>query len=387
MVFRTRQTINGERAVFFTHIYPVFAALLLCIGALSAQDAKKPSPSLILESANSNENTYTNGEFVSVLRDNVVFSYDDITIKSDEATWWRNQGIISFRNNIRVERGTALLTCNSMRFTKNSNLLTATGNFHYTDIKENTQITGEQAVYNIKQKLFTLQGTPKLVNFDTASAETLTIAGLKMSYTDSLKLATVTDSVRITKGKLLAKSRQAFYSTKDNSAQLRGKPVIMYESHEVSGDSVDLSFGDKKLQSASIYGHSHGVYIDTGSGKDTAFTHIWGDSLYIAVSDSGNFDSLWAFGKAQTKYYLSSNTDQVSEASGKTMLMSFGDNSNVNNVKIWGNARSKYHIEEKNNKGTNEASGDSITVVFRRGKAQMLTLVGSARGIYFPRDL
>lgn len=363
--------------------------ILFCgISVLLASPKQKPSPTLVLKSANSNENTYTNGEFVSVLRENVVFAYDDITISSDEATWWRNQGIISFKDNIKVKRGASILSCDRMHFTKNSNQLTASGNFHYVDTLERTQLLGNDAVYHMDSRIFYLKGKPRLLHFDTAAADTLTITGLKMSYTDSLKQATVQDSVCITKGKLISRCGLAHFYTEKNIAFLRRDPHVNFESHKLTGDSIDLVFGDKKLKNASICGHAHGIYIDsTSDGKDTAYTNIWGDSLYISVSDSVSFDSLWAFGKAQTKYYLSNSPELVSEASGKTMLMAFESNGNVKNVKIWGNARSKYHIEEQRNKGTNEASGDSITVTFKKGRASMLTLVGSSRGIYFPRDL
>jgi hypothetical protein len=107
----------------------------------------------------------------------------------------------------------------------------------------------------------------------------------------------------------------------------------------------------------------------------------------MSVSDSGDLDSLWSFGKAQSKYYLSSRSDYVDEASGKKMMMSFATDGNVDNVKIWGNAKSKYHIDEDKSSGTNEASGDSITVKFHKGKATQLTLTGRSRGKYYPRDL
>ena len=45
---------------------------------------------LVLESANSNENTFSGGEFVHPERQ-CFFTYDDIRIRSDEATWWRNE--------------------------------------------------------------------------------------------------------------------------------------------------------------------------------------------------------------------------------------------------------------------------------------------------------
>ncbi len=155
----------------------------------------------------------------------------------------------------------------------------------------------------------------------------------------------------------------------------------------MTGDSINLYFDDRRLKSASVSGHSHGIYIDTSeNGVDTSYTHIWGDSMFISVSARSGFDSLWSFGKALTKYYLSNSPDLVSDAGGRVMCMSFENSGDVRDVKIWGNARSRYHIEESNDKGTNESSGDSITVTFKNGRAKLLTLVGSARGIYFPRD-
>ena len=349
---------------------------------------QKKSPTLVLESANSNENTYNNGEFVSILRGNVNFSYDDISIRSDEATWWRNQGIVSFRNNVQVTRGSSKLSCDRMHFTKANNLLTASGRFKFIDTVEQAQLLGKEAEYHLDSRYFQLKGNPKMIRYDTATAETLTITGLQMSYIDTLKKAIVTDSVRITKGKLFSKCKYAHYFTDINSAQLRVAPSVTYEMHRVSGDSIDLQFGKESLKSAVIMGNAHGAYVDTGGASaDTAFTNVWGDSLYMSVSDSGNLDSLWVYRKAVSKHYVSSTPELVNEASGKVMLMSFGVDGKANNVKIWGNARSTYFIEEKDSKGTNQASGDSITVAFKRGKASILTLAGSARGIFFPRDL
>ena len=368
----------------------VMLAALFPWGASFGEEKPKTNknPTLILQSANSNENRYSNGEFISVLRGRVVFLYDDITIRSDEATWWRNEGRVNFSNNIRITQKSQTLTCDKMHFTKQTNRIDASGHFRYRDSVEHAVMTGEKASYRIDTKYFTLDGKPKLVRFDTASAETLIITGRAMLYNDSLKQAKVTDSVTITKGILLARCERAVYFTERNEACLRKQPRVTYDIHEVVGDSIDLRFGKEALRSASVYGNAHGVYIDTaGKAGDTAFTHVWGDSLYMSVADSGYLDSLWVNGKAISKYYTASAPDLVNQANGKVMLMSFGRNGDVDQVKIWGNARSTYFIEEKDSRGVNEASGDSITVEFRRGKAVFLNLAGSARGIFFPRDL
>jgi len=346
---------------------------------------QKPPPSLILESANNNESSLSNGEFISILRGNVVFVYDDIRIRSDEATWWRNKGAVMFNNNIKVVRGRQQLTCRKMNFAKENNLLAATGNFDFFDSTEQSRLRGDDAEYRITSRNFRIKGHPVLIRYDTACGETLTINSLSMYYVDSLKRATATDSVRIRKGILFATCRLAHYWTKTNTAFLRGTPEIRYGIHHVSGDSMNLNFSKESLRDASVVGSSHGVYADTSSGKrgDTAYTHLWGDSLYMAVSDSGRLDVLWTIGKASSNNFRTSEPAIANTASGKIMMLGFGSDGNVKNLKIWGNARSTYFVDDPNGRGCNEVSGDSVAVLFSQGKTRFVRLAGSTRGLYY----
>jgi hypothetical protein len=275
-----------------------------------------------------------------------------------------------------------------MNFNKNNSLLTASGNFTFIDTLEQAQLSGNEAEYNLEEKRFFLRGNPRLIRYDTSTAETLTISGTTMSYSDSLKRATVSDNVSITKGKLVSKCAVAHYFTEQNIAWLRKKPTVDYDRSFVDGDSINLFFGDEALKKAIVYGNAHGIYTEVMAGKsDTTFTHIRGDSLVLMVSDSGVIDSLWTYGKARSEYYSTSDPNIINQASGKVMIMAFGPRGAVTNVKVAGNARSRYFIEEQNSKGINEASGDSIMVTFSNGKASQLTLSGAARGIYIPQDL
>lgn len=272
-----------------------------------------------------------------------------------------------------------------MNYTKETGLLTASGRFNFYDSLEQTRLLGNEGVYHLDKREFTLSGNPKFLRYDTASAETLVITGIQMSYLDSLKRATVSQNVNISKGKLNSICKFAHFFTKDNFAQLREAPIVKYEANTVNGDSIDLKFGKEALKNAIVMGKSHGLYVDTTSPKgDSALTHIWGDSLIMTVNDSGVLDSLWAFGKALSKNYATSDPNAVNEASGKKMMLSFAKDGNVDRVKIWGNARSIYFIEERDSRGRNEATGDSIAVSFLNGKAKKLSLWGAARGIYFP---
>jgi len=369
-------------AIFLSVYFVVLSPLVY-----AATKEQKNVP-LILKSANSNENMYTNGEFISILKGNVIFLYDDITIRSDEATWWRNEGKVDFRNKVRVTQKAQVLTCDRLNFTKENNQIDAFGHFYFRDTTERTDLSGDKATYLLEKKVFTLTGSPKLVRYDASTAETLTIVGKKVTYVDSTKLATVNEKVVITKGKLVSKCDRAQYQTETNIAYLRVKPFVNFDISELVGDSIDLYFGNETLRSASIFGNAHGIYIDTsGATKDTAFTHVWGDTLFMSLSDTGSLDSLKVHGKAISKYFTAQDKESADEARGKAMRIEFGSDGNVSTVKIWGNARSTYHIEETDSRGINEADGDSITVTFRNGKAAALNLAGSARGKFFPSDL
>lgn len=366
-------------------LIPALCVIIIVTISSAGPNTVKPPPSLILESANSNENSFSNGEFVSVLRGNVVFVYDDIRIRSDEATWWRKKGAVSFKNNIKVVRGRQQLTCRRLNFTKENNLLTASGNFDFYDSTERSRLCGDDAEYRVTSRNFRIKGNPVLIRYDTACKETLTINSVSMLYVDSLKRATATDSVRIRKGILFSTCHLAHYFTKENTALLRGKPEICYGIHRISGDSINLNFSRESLRNASVVGSSHGVYADTSGGRsgDTAYTHIWGDSLYMAISDSGRLDVLWAIGKASSKNFRNSEPSIANTASGKIMLLGFGNDGNVKHLKIWGSARSTYFVDDKSGRGCNEVSGDSVAVLFSQGKTRFVTLAGSTRGMYF----
>ena len=387
---------------------------------------------LILERANSNENVYSGGELVSYLRGNVVFRYDDMRISSDEATWWKNAGRVDFRKKVKVERSGDIMTCERLRFSKDKNLLNATGQFFYQDSAEVTFLSGNEAEYSTDKKTFLLKGKPLLVRKEHDDDDTLFIRGRVMTYNDSLKIATVTDSVRITKGNLSAACKNAEYFTSDNAAYLRILPEVFYEGHRVVGDSIDLHFGKETLKSARVVGNSHGRYTeasassddtsvtyiwsdsllltmssDSGgkghletmkafgkvhgrysevspSSKDTSITHIWSDSLLLTMSDSGKLDSMQAFGKVLSRYFAAGDSARANEVSGRTMTLRFSETGKIEKALIWGNAKSTYYIEESDGGGRNEASGDQIIVRFALGRARLLHLKGNARGTYFP---
>jgi lipopolysaccharide export system protein LptA len=366
------------------------------------------SPDLILKSADSNINTMSkDGEVISVLNGNVVFLYDDATIKSQYAKWLKSRGMVTFSNRVSVVRTTQTLTSDKMDYDKNKKQLIADGHVRFYDAKDRVLLNGDHGTYNMDTRFLVVEGRPHFVFYDTTAHDTLDITGKKMTYNDSLKKATVLDDVTIKKGKLFSHSNSAVYYPDSGRALLRAIPRIAFETDSLSGDSVDLVFTKKVLQKVKVNGNSHAMYHDFGAPKDasggepkgaskgatqgaskvasdTTLTHLFGDSLCMFLSDSGKMDSLWAVGNVKSKYFPLSKPYQTNEAYGKYMVVYFKTKSQVERVKVWGNARSIYNVEEKEGRGINEASGDSIMVGFANGKATHVTLSGSVRGFYAP---
>jgi len=358
----------------------VIGITALCMAAA----ARVNGPDLILKSANSNTNTMSGDELISVLEGNVVFVYDDAVIKSQYAQWWRSRGTVHFSKNVRVTKEKQVLTCDRLDYEKSKKQLLANGSIDFYDSKEGTRLLGDHAEYFPDTKFITLTGKPVFIHYDTAAHDTVVIHGEKMTYSDSLKLALVERSVTISKGKLFSRCQTARYFTEGDRAQLRTKPDIKFDHDSLSGDSMDMLLNKRALRGMSVSGNSHGMYKDV-SGKDTMITNMFGDSLYMAMNDSGKVDSMWMYRNVKSSYRSAKDSLHPNEAFGKIMILAFTKKGDVDNVKVWGNAKSVYHVEE-GDKGVNIATGDSIAVAFKEGKASHVMLSGSVRGYYAPEN-
>ena len=353
---------------------------LLLAAVMTGAFAK--SPDLILKSANRNLNTMNGDELILTLEGNVVFLYDDAVIKSEFAKWWKSKGTVHFENHVHVTKKEQVLFCDRLNYDKNKKWLTADGNVDFYDTKERTRLRGRHADYYPDTKFIMLTGKPEFVHYDTAAHDTVVIRGEKISYNDSLKLAQVERGVTIVKGKLFSRCDTARYFTEGDRALLRVSPQILFEHDSIAGDSMDLFLSKRTLRGMSVEGNSHGMYKDF-SRKDTLLTNVFGDSMYMALDDSGKVDSLWIYRNVKSSYCPISNPALSNEAYGKVMIVDFTKKGDVNSVKVWGNAKSVYHVEE-GDKGCNIATGDSISVAFKEGKASRVMLAGSVRGFYAP---
>jgi lipopolysaccharide export system protein LptA len=364
----------------------VIAAIVLLCSLYAFADT---GGALILEHADSNENFYesTTGEFISYLRGNVVFLLDDIRMSAEDAAWQRNAGRVNFNRNVKVEQRGQVMTCDHLYFERDKNVLIATGNVLYVDSAKITFMRGDMATYATDKKECLLRGNPLLMRIDTTETDTLFIRGKFMMYNDSIKIATVTEDVKITRGSLTATGRRAFYHVDENMAQLRINPVINYEDHKIVGDSVDLFFGKESLQGASVMGSAHGFYSEAAdSSMDTTVMNIWSDSLALSMFESGKINSIKAFGNARGDYSeipAGPKAATVTNIVSDSMHMFMFETGKVRAMKAYGNARGKYSetgADQRSAMATDISSDSMHMFMFETGRISGMKAFGKAHG-------
>jgi lipopolysaccharide export system protein LptA len=365
----------------------ISTALSLCAAPLRAAP---PAGALVLERANSNENIYDNAteDFISYLRGDVRFRYDDISISADSAVWRKNDGIVDFTSNITVSHKGQIMTCERLYFVKGDKLLTASGKVLYQDSAKITFIRGNTAEYMTDKKECALRGDPLLTRVDSASTDTLFIRGITMVYNDSTKIANVNENVRINRGELSATSKRGEYSVKKNIAKLRVNPVINYEKHRVVGDSVDLFFGKETFEGAHVMGNAHGRYTEASdSTKDTTVADIWSDSMSLSMYDSKKVNSMKAFGNARGKYSeksASSGAATTTDITSDSLHLFMFETGKINSIKAFGDAKGRYResaADSAKSSISTDISSDSLRVtMFETGKISSMTAFGKAHG-------
>ncbi len=366
------QMKNSNRVIFT-------GALFIC--CMIFQSSAGKSTTLILKNANYNRNTLVNGKLVSVLEGNVIFKYSDAVIRSDRSTWYRETGRAYFSGHVNIKQPDQLLTCEKMNYNRDKKRIVAQNNVNFYNSKEQTRIVSQHAVYYMESRHLTLTKNPQMFRYDTTRAETLSISGEKLIYNDSMNIAIAEKNVRISKGLLESKCETATYYLNSDIAKLRTDPWIYYDIHELTGDSVDLFFVDNVLTGVAVMRNAKGFHRDVSS-RDTIYTKVSGDSLYMDISDSGTIEKIWTFDNATTIYYSSRTPDIINEAVGKVMILDFVHGT-TGTLTIAGNAECIYYLEDDKESGRNEATGDDMLIHFREGKAVYIKMFGGVRGTYF----
>ncbi len=254
-----------------------------------------------------------------------------------------------FRDSVKVVDTSSVITCDSLRYFRNTRMTLAYGRVRVDSKSDNVSILGGMLEHNQETAYSRMTKEPVLVQVDTAggSRDTLLVRSRVMeSYRDSTRRLIARDSVRLAGKDIAGRAGYGLFLARGDSMILRLQPVIWYEHTQVSGDSMRIYLIRRRL---------HRVFVSGNA---------------IAVSQS---DSL--------------HPDRYDQMVGETMDMTFKDQA-LHSLEVDVQAIGVYHLyDDTTSNGLNKISGDKILMRFGDRKLRTIKVVGGVEGQYYPENL
>lgn len=250
--------------------------------------------------------------------------------------------------NVRSFTENDTTTANRMTYFQKQKKVISEGDVRKIDPKEKTILTGGFAVYQREAKYGEVFDHPVLIQNDSLGNEIMRILADTMEVFENGQRTIAKGNVEIIQPDIKATCGQAEYIKSESEITLTDSPKILQRNQQISGDTLKLYLRDSKLNRAVVTGNA------------------------LAISDADTLDrGKW-----------------LNKLTGQTMEFFFGDANELKKVIIKNQATSLYHIiEEKEYKGTNEVSGDRITIELVDGQAQTVQVSSSpdlSTGKYSP---
>jgi len=154
------------------------------------------------------------------------------------------------------------------------------------------------------------------------------------------------DSVEIVKGGLAARADTAVYNKTIGKIEMKGRPVVWYDSTQMFADSIIVYVPEMKL----------------------AKLHSFGNSVVLSRDDT-------------------TDLSKINQIVGNEILIKF-ENDSINAIFSFGDAKSLYFMESDSvSGGAQRSSCDSLSVLFEFGEVSEINWLGGISGEFFPEEL
>lgn len=326
-------------------------------------------------------------------RNGVVLNDQKSTLRANNGEYFSVERKAIFGGGVKVDNDSGTITSRDLVYWRDSREAFATGNVVVTT-KNNARLAGDTVHHRPAEGYTVARGHPKVVKIDTVLSgdslgtirrDTTIITAMKMEvFRGDYDEYVATDSVRLVRGDLQAIARRARFlpgddiitlgpnlpRPRDTSAadSLHAKqdsasssdavagvtprsygmaPVLWYGKSQLTGDSITVLSREKKLRAIIVHRDAFAV---TQGVPPTRYDQLAASRLFFDV-EGDTIRRVLAEEDASSIYYVNS--------SGKPS-------------------------------GVNRASGDTILITFKDGKASRIRIMGRksrAEGEYFPEKL
>ncbi|MFC1569341.1 OstA-like protein [bacterium] len=221
---------------------------------------------------------------------------------------------------VRLEQDGQLLLADSVIYKQESRLAHAIGNVRITDLIEKATLTGQDIKYDRIAGYGIALGSPKIIQQDTSSQDSMIISGNKMEIWGDDKLAIITDSVKIVKGDITSSCMFAKFYSVQEKLFLFGSPKMVEQNRYIQGDSMEIQLDASDFKSGIIRGNATILSIDS------TFEDILKGTKITMHTETDSNRTVIVERQAENVYHVFNDEDEmegVNDIDGDRILMKF----------------------------------------------------------------
>jgi len=315
----------------------------------------------VVLSADSGE--YYFDEARAFFQTNVKLIDDATTLIADELTYFKNLDKSIAVGNVNINDGDNIISADTLTHLRRTKYSLADGNVSIKNLKDNLTIFGEHLEDDGQLKYTLIDENPLLMQVDTTfsteedtvdriSIDTLLIKSeLMESFRSGTNYFKATDSVKILRGGFASVNDLTTYYRDDEKiitdriSDDAEKPILWYESSQLTGDSITIYLEDGQIKNLLVNNNSFMLSQNKLFDKRFDQTSSDGIDLYFIKN---RLERAEFAGKVQSIYFMYDDDvpNGVVKSTAHSAVIVFKDNE-IDQVRLFGSPTSEYHPEVK----------------------------------------
>lgn len=355
--------------------------VLLILLALTSWAFSSSAP-LIMKHADSLNVARTRG--MLQLQGRVLFVHDSVEFRTQKAVWNKDAEMVTCNGGFLFTHPSGFIHAHEGIYQKKNSMATARGDVNAGDSAHTYAFKGEYLIYDREQEILTMPDQPKLFQFEThkdSTVDTVTIEARRIIFNKKEMFAEAYKDVKLTQKEMVVTCDTGYFDRKNNWLSLTGHPTCEMKNYHLTGDSIFmvLDSSGKSLKSALVIRNAHGVQQeDAKPGTPGHVTEAFGDTLYAEFNDN-KIERLYVNLHARGFFYEDDLKDYRNLMDGDRLDLYF-NRGKMDKAVVSGKAQSTYFYVKKDRSvsGKNEASGDTIHILFdaQKNAVKSLRLLG-----------
>ena len=358
--------------------------LSLLLVALLATSAAAQSSPLIMNHADSLAVARKRGTLL--LQGRVHFVHDSIQFRTQRACGHKTAETVQCNGGFLFTHPSGYIQAENGLYQKKNAIATASGNVHAGDSANSYLFTGEYLEYDREKEILTMPQKPKLYQFEKqkkGNIDTVTISAKRIIYNKKDAFAQAFDQVKVTQNEMVVTCDTGYFDRKNNWLSMKGHPTCDLKNYHLTGDSIFLVLDStgKSLKSALVIRNAHGIQQEEPKkNAPGSVTEAFGDTLYAQFSND-KIERLYVNLNARGFFYETDLKEYRNLMDGDRLDLYFNQGK-MDRAIVSGKAQSTYFYVKKDRSvsGKNEATGDTIHIVFdaQKNAVKSLKLLGAA---------